>query len=196
MRIIQICGKAPTHEPIPAVRGAERWIIGSAFEDHLGADVARVFDVHPFAWIYARRPEAWAWYRTQPVPVYLTDAHDDVPASVRYPRESLLRHFGFRASRALSSSVDQMMALALIEHPAQIRLDGVRLNSVEEWVCQRECLAYWIGRAEAMGIDIVTDDEAALVTPETIYGYDDKTGADRVPGQFKVVYGVPGGAVA
>ncbi len=192
MRIIQMCGKAPTADGIPTVAGAERWVIGSAYAEQPDVAVSRLFDVHPPAWLLARRPEAWMAYALAGVPVYLAAPHPGIPFGVVFSFDAVRERFGRRASRAFSSSVDHMMAQALLEGCDQIRLDGVRLDSVEEWVLQRECLAYWIARAEGMGIEVATDDEAALVTPETVYGTDEKTGAERMPGRLKVVYGCPG----
>lgn len=189
---VQICGKAPTPLGIPAVVGAERWIIGSSYPEHVVWD--RVFDVHPFEWIHARRPDAWAWYRQQTTPIYLLAAVPEIASSVAYPRDLVGQRLGARALTAFSSSIDHMMALALIEGFTTIRLDGVRMNSVEEWHGQRECLAYWIGKAEGRGVEVITDPEAALCTPETVYGFEERTGAIRSPGAPVIIYGVPGAA--
>lgn len=191
-RIVQLCGKAPTPMGIPSVAGAERWIIGSTYQDHLTWD--RAFDVHPFDWIHRRRPDAWAWYTEQEKPIYLLDAVDEIPSSVLYPRDAIAVAFGPRAWTAFSSSCDHMLALAILEGYDVIRLDGVRMNSVEEWHGQRECLAYWIGVAEGRGIDVITDAEAALCVPERVYGFDEPTGAIRSPGAPVIVYGMPGAA--
>ena len=191
-RIIQIVGKAPTPDGVPVLAGTERWIIGSAAPDLWHVPYARIFDVHPVGFIQDRRPDLWAWYGQQTEPVYLVEWSPEIPASVRYPREAITDRFGPTAGRAFSSSVDHMMALALYEGVDLIRLDGVRMNSMEEWHTQRECLAYWIGVARGMGVDVITDPEAALVTPAIVYGFDERTGADRAPGQPVMVYGVPG----
>lgn len=189
-KTVQICGKAPTPLGIPAVVGAERWIIGSSYDEHVTWD--RAFDVHPFAWIHDRRPQAWTWYQQQTQPIYLVVAVPEIPSSRTFPRAAIRAAFGARAVNAFSSSVDHMIALALLEGFETIRLDGVRMNSVEEWHGQRECLAYWIGKAEWLGVEVITDPEAALCTPERVYGFDEPTGAVRSPGAPVIVYGVPG----
>lgn len=198
-KVLQICGRAPAALLVPPdLPGAERWIIGSAYHEHVGTAYTRVFDVHPLEpadhhkGILALRPDAWAWYGQQDRPVYLIDRHPAVPASVRYPRECIGDTFGVRAACALSSTVDQMLALALVEGFTEIHLCGVRMISVEEWVTQRECLAYWIGRAESLGVEVITDPVAALCSPERVYGWGDPTGAVRAPGAPVIVYGVPG----
>jgi hypothetical protein len=190
MRVVQLCGRAPNSLPIPEIPGAERWVLGAAHGDYATYD--RVFDVHPVAWIQQRRPDAWAWYATQDKPVYLLDRHPDIPTSVRYPLESL-QIYGSRGACALSSSIDHMMALAILEGFEDIRLQGIRMIGLEEWVTQRECLAYWIGRAEGMGIAVETDPLSSLCTPETLYGFSMPTGARRAPGQPVLVFGVPQG---
>lgn len=197
--VLQICGRAPAaHLVPPDLPGAERWIIGSAYHEHVGTAYTRVFDVHPLEptehhkGIFALRPDAWQWYGQQDKPVYLIEKHWDVPTSVTYPRDALLQ-FGARGACAISSTVDQMLALALAEHTfTEIHLCGVRMNSIEEWVLQRECLGYWIGRCDERGIDLITDPVASLCAPERVYGFGDPTGARRAPGQPVLVYGMPG----
>lgn len=196
-KLVQLCGRAPSAWMVPVdIPGAERWIIGSAYREHVGTNYTRVFDVHPLTkaehheGILNLRPDAFAWYGTQDRPVYFI-AHDDrVPQSIPYPRAALAQ-FGVRGACALSSTVDHMMALALLEGFDEIHLCGVRLNSIEEWVTQRECLSYWIGRAEGMGVVVETDPLAALCAPEVVYGFGDRTGAVRAPGKPMLVYGVP-----
>jgi hypothetical protein len=197
-KVVQLCGRAPASHLVPPDIGADRWIIGSAYHEHVGTPYTRVFDVHPLETtdhhkgIWALRPDCWAWYGQQDRPVYLIDAHPDVPASVAYPRRLLYDAFGVRGANALSSTIDHMMALALIEGYDEIHLCGVRMNSIEEWVLQRECLGYWIGRAEGLGVTVETDPLAALCVPERLYGFGDRTGAVRAPGQPVVVFGMPG----
>lgn len=193
VRIVQMCGKAPTPAGIPQIVGAERWVIGSAYPD-IPQPFDRIFDVHPWAFIAARRPEAWAWYQTLTCQVYLRDREIGIPGA-QYPRDEIAAQFGARANKAFSSSIDQMMALALWEGVDQIHLSGVWMLSLEEWVLQRECLGYWIGQAEARGVEVFTDPEAALCTPEVVYGFDERTGAVRAPGQFVMIHGMPGAEV-
>lgn len=200
--VLQLCGRAPAARLVPPdLPGAERWIIGSAYHEHVGTRYTRVFDVHPLTptdhhrGIWALRPDAWAWYGQQDKPVYLIEAHPDVPTSVAYPRAAVAERFGIRGGCAMSSTVDHMMALALLEGFTEIHLCGIRLTSVEEWVTQRECLAYWIGRAEGMGVEVHTDPVAALCAPERLYGWGDPTGAVRAPGTPVLVYGMPGATV-
>lgn len=197
-KVLQLCGRAPAvHLVPPDLRGAERWIIGSAYHEHVGTAYTRVFDVHPIEpedhhrGIRALRPDALAWYGQQDRPVYLREVTPEVPTSVAYPRAALLQ-FGARGACALSSSIDHMIALALVEGFTEIHLCGVRMTSMEEWVTQRECLAYWIGRCDERGVRLETDPVAALCAPEVIYGFGDRTGAVRAPGHPVIVFGVPG----
>lgn len=174
----------------PDIDGAERWIIGSAYHEHVGTAYTRVFDVHAFDFIQSRRMDAWAFYASQDKPVYLIERTPEIPSSVTYPRRAL-DAFGPRGTNAISSTVDHMMALALLEGFTDIHLCGVRLISIEEWVSQRECLAYWIGRCDERGVNLITDPVAALCTPEVVYGFGEKTGARRAPGQPVIVQGMP-----
>lgn len=198
-RILQICGRAPSARQVPPdLPNAERWIIGACYREHVGTRYDAVFDVHPLEpteWhpgILALRPDAWAWYGAQDTPVYLIAPHADVPSSRAYPRSLIGERFGDRAACAISSSVDQMLALGLLRGFAEIHLCGIRMISVEEWVTQRECLAYWIGLAEGLGVVVHTDPVAALCAPERVYGWGDPTGAVRAPGQPALVLAMSG----
>lgn len=195
MKAVQLCGLAPYIYDEALVRdGVERWILGAGYERLQQWRWDRAFDVHPLTHILEHRAGAWAWYRQQSRPVYLLEAHPDVPTSLGYPREEVRRRLGPRGANALSSSIDQMMALALVEGYDTIYLDGVRLISVWEWVLQRECLAYWIGRAESMGVTVFTDHDSALCVPEVVYGFGEQTGVRRAPGTPIPIMGVPGQA--
>lgn len=201
-KIVQLCGRAPAANQLPPDIGAERWIIGSSYPEHIGTAYTRVFDVHPIdetehhPGILKARPDAWAWYGQQDKTVYLIDHDPRVWSSLAYPLAKIQAYFGPRGACAFSSTVDHMMALAIYEGFEEIHLCGVRLNSVEEWVLQRECLAYWIGVAEGHGIHVETDPVAALCAPERVYGYFYPTGARRAPGKPVLVYGRPGDGVA
>lgn len=196
-RVVHLCGLHPSVADMQAMPGSEVWILGASYARQGSGPWTRAFDVHPLhltdhhAGILRCRPEAWAWYQHQTKPIYLLDTHPDVPASVAYPRAALAERFGVRADRAFASSIDHMMALALFEGVDEIRIEGVRMHGVGEWYTQRETLAYWIGRAEGMGVPVLTDPLAWLCEPEQVYGFGDVTGAQRAPG-CAVVYGAPG----
>ena len=187
-KIVQLCGRAPVVARPPDL-GCERWIVGAAFDEHMGTAYTRVFDVHDPDWIRQRRPDALAWYASQDRPVYLREPMDEVAHAEIYPRARINDIVGNRGACAISSSIDQMMALAYCEGFDEIHLCGVRLISVEEWLTQRECLAYWIGRCEASGIEVETDPVSALCAPEVLYGFNEPTGARRAPGQPVLVLG-------
>lgn len=195
-RVVHLCGIHPDIADTSAMSG-EVWILGAAYQRQGAGPWDRVFDVHPIEQtdhhpgILAARPGAWAWYQQQAKPVYLLDAHPDVPASVAYPRAAIVRRFGARAATAFASSIDHMLALALAEGVDELHLEGVRMHGIGEWYTQRETLGYWIGRAEGMGVTVVTDPLAWLCQPERVYGFGDVTGAQRAPA-CTTVHGAPG----
>lgn len=177
MRVIQLCGTAPRVSDISDIPGAERWILGAAYQTQGQGAWDRCFDVHQTSHIQAKRLGALAWYAAQTKPVYMLE--QSVRNAQIYPRLEVAEHFGPRGASAISSSIDHMMALALYEGCGQIRLDGIRMIEADEWHTQRETLAYWIGRAEGLGVDVITDPLSALAVPELVYGYEEPTGACR-----------------
>lgn len=183
MKEVQICGSAPLVTAVPVIEGAERWILGAAYQQQGEGPWTRAFDVHQRWHIGTRRPHAIAWYAQQTKPIYLLEPLAEVPQGILCQRAEIVEAFGVRAGSALSSSIDWMIPRALLDGFERIHLVGIRMLTVWEWETQRECLAYWIGKAEGLGVEVITDPLAALCTPERIYGSDEPTGAVREPGK-------------
>ena len=165
----------------PAAGAAERWGIndlpvqldeGWHFD---GWD--RWFDRHTKAHIVKHRPEAWAWYRAQDGrrPIYLLEpgAAAEVPGGVVYPTETVQDWFswGGQPEEFFTSSVDWMIALALLEGFERIELYGVDLWAApHERGKQRNGAHYWIGMARGRGADVVIPDSSSLCKTERMYG--------------------------
>ena len=139
-------------------------------------DWDRWFDIHPrdpephHRGIFAKRPEAWDWYRRQPVgrPIYLRDTHPDVPASVAFPRswvEEILR------STRFTVSVDWLIGLAICEGFERIVLNGIGTRLEPDYQYAHQGILYWLGRAEGMGIEVVIEGPSCYAMPTTVYGY-------------------------
>ncbi|OFW37656.1 MAG: hypothetical protein A3J29_06175 [Acidobacteria bacterium RIFCSPLOWO2_12_FULL_67_14b] len=179
MRTVAILGKARSVSAVAA--GAERWGINDlpVHRDEGWAFDAwdRWFDRHTRAHILKHRPEAWAWYRAQDGrrPIYLLEpeAAAEVPGGVVYPTETVQDWFawGGQPEEFFTSSVDWMIALALLEGVARIELQGVDFWAAShERGVQRTGAHYWIGRARGLGCDIVIPAASSLCKIERTYG--------------------------
>lgn len=169
MKTVQILGKGrgigPSFDP-----GIERWGINDlAFLRYSGkfTDWSRWFDLHPPDYIQTRRPLAWEWYKQQDKPIYMFDKHQDILASIQYPKDLISNHF---RTKRFGSSFDWMCALAIFEKFERIEICWCRMNQTSEHQHQTPTANYWIGQAEARGIEIKIHGDSALHPPEKLYG--------------------------
>lgn len=145
-------------------------------------DWDRWFDVHPVQptdyhrGILAKRPEAWDWYRRQPVgrPIYLLEPHLEVPASVAFPRQQVQGAF---QSTRFTVSVDWLIGLALLEGFQRIVLNGIGTRFEPDFQFAHQGILYWIGFAEGRGVEVVVEGPSCYATPDKVYGYE--AGAPR-----------------
>lgn len=140
-------------------------------------DWDRWFDIHPVEstdyhrGILAKRPEAWAWYCRQPVgrPIYLTEPHPDVPASVAFPRQMVQDTL---QTTRFTVSVDWMIGLALCEGFRRIVLNGIGTRFEPDYQYAHKGIAYWIGRAEGAGVELIVEGPSCYASPEQVYGFE------------------------
>lgn len=103
------------------------------------------------------------------IPVYMQEVHPDIPTSVKYPLDEILKKFNRDYFR---SSVDYMIALALYEGFEVIEVYGVNMAADDEYAYQKPSASYWLGRAEGMGVKIYLPDECDLLKGYFRYAYD------------------------
>ena len=99
-------------------------------------------------------------------PVYMQRHYDDVPSSVPYPLEKVLKRF----RPYLTSSFSFMAALAIVEGFEEIGVFGVDVAD-EEWGSQRPSLEYLLGYAEGAGVKVTVPKESSLLRAPFLYGY-------------------------
>ena len=138
----------------------------------------RYFDLH--------RKECWTksnnkgeaylkWLASNPVPIYMQERFPEVPASVRYPLEQIVAECRFPY---LTSHAAYMIALALMEGVTHLGFFGVNYGKSTaigadcEYGTQRGGTEYWMGRAEALGVQLVIPAGCTLLAePKELYGY-------------------------
>ena len=104
-------------------------------------------------------------------PVYMQRPVKEVPASVAYPKDRMLKYFG---RYFFTSSLAWMMALAITRdpQPKEIGIWGVDMATTEEWGEQRPGCQYFLEIARAAGIKVTLPPESLLNQPPPLYGYD------------------------
>lgn len=111
------------------------------------------------------------WLQTTEIPVYMQEVHADIPASVKYPLEEMMRKFN---TRMFGSTVDYEMALALSEGYKEIHIYGVDMAVNAEYHEQRPSLYFWLGIALGMGVKIFLPESCDLLKGYFMYGYEEK----------------------
>lgn len=132
------------------------------------------FDLHP--------PELWRdpkkkfwdtnyldWLKFNHMPIYMQDRYPDVPASIKYPFETMIMEFprGYMTNTAC-----YMIALALMQGVTHLGFFGVQYSSESEYGPQRGSMEYWMGLAEGRGVHLcIPPGNDLLNRPSLLYGY-------------------------
>lgn len=164
------------------------------------------FETHgPNIWQWAiRRPDKHIeWLKAFPGPIFMHEAHPDIPNSITYPLAEVaadvmpgnvyrwlmqdgagspgkLNPDGSRVLEPqrenpyLTSSIAFQIALAIYERFEQIEIYGVDLNTGGEYAWQKPGVEYLLGIAAQRGITVVIPDDAALLKGK-LYGRGFKT---------------------
>ena len=136
----------------------------------------RWFEMHsPEFTADVRDPEYIPFLKTCPVPIYMIDAYDEYPTSVRFPIEDAIK---FAGRDYFTSSVAFMLAIAGLEKFQEIHLYGINLAIGEEYTYEKPCAEWWLGKLEAMGAKIYIPHASSLLKQYRRYGYF----VDRAPG--------------
>ena len=112
-------------------------------------------------------------------PIYMQEHYTDVPSSVKYPKEEIVKKLLPHIWRDVNGDIEQVenftsstayaLALALYLGKKKIELSGIELTSDTEYVRQRPGVYFWLGIAAGMGVDVVL--HSPLLMNERPYGY-------------------------
>jgi hypothetical protein len=123
--------------------------------------------------------------RPHEYPIYMQEHYDDVPSSVKYPLEEVVRTLLPNIRREVNGQVEQVrhftsstayaIALALYldaigeKQVEQIELYGIEMSSDTEYVRQRDGVTFWLGIALGRGKQVVT--HSPIFLNGKLYGY-------------------------
>jgi hypothetical protein len=109
----------------------------------------------------------------------MQDHYEDVPSSIKYPKEEIVRMLLPNIWRDVNGKIDQVenftsstayaLALAIYKGFTRIELAGIEMASDTEYVRQRPGVLFWIGVAVGRGIDVVL--HSPLMMNDKPYGY-------------------------
>jgi hypothetical protein len=132
----------------------------------------RWFQLHPrFSFEKEHRFDHKGWLE-QPhdFPIYMQQEYDGIPMAVRYPlkaiQDKLLTGIWKgeeQIKKLFGSSFVYAIALALYEGVYdRIEVYGIELVLEGEWAYQRESMAFWVGLAAGMGVEVWMPQECHL----------------------------------
>ncbi len=159
MRAVRIVGLAPSARGASKDAPEEMW--GLPW-DPMYPRYTRLFEMHDRC-LFEKRGQGYVdqLVHEEYVPIYMHQCHDDMPAAVPYPFQSVISQCG----DYFNSSIAYMLALAIAEHFERIEIYGVDNAAGEEWEKERACNEYLIGQAVGRGIDVWIHPDSSLLKP-------------------------------
>ena len=151
-------GDAPFNDP-----EWEIWGVNDGWSFVPSGTATRWFDMHSpdiYEWGFRRSKGHLEWLRQFPGQVYFHEARDDIPNSVRYPIEDVIRNI---KAPYLTSSIAYMQGLALLLGFKTIGIWGVDMGHDSEYADQRPCCELLLGIALARGIEIMLPEASPLM---------------------------------
>ena len=160
---------APYHDPSWTI-----WSCSPGARPHLGRKPDVHFEIHPYDYTNTdwNSPDYTKFMAEMTGPVYMLEKMPHIPASVAYPKDEVMRHYGPPAVFFYTSSLSWMFALAIMQQPEEIGLWGVDMSASEEiYSGQRAGCHYWIGKAWEAGIKVTVPPQSDLMRPPALYGF-------------------------
>ncbi len=141
--------------------------------------VSAWFQLHP-KWSFTKdeRHKHWEWLQKEhPFPIYMQMVFDDVPSSVKYPLLEIQKLINiergeFPIKKIFSSTFNYQIALAIYQGFERIEIFGIELLLEGEYTHQREAMAYWLGKADGMGVEVWLPEQCSLLV-QPLYAYDE-----------------------
>lgn len=114
--------------------------------------------------------ERWLEQR-HPFPIFMLEAAAEFPSAVRFPIEEVCAAVG---RDYFTSTIAYALGFCLMQPDvAEVGLWGIDLAHKTEYIEQRPCAEYLLGRLEASGVLVTVADRSALLTQRFRYGYEE-----------------------
>lgn len=149
MKEVHIIGTGPGLVAYDWPEGVEKWSVGSAANAFITA---------------GKKIDTYFCLHTGQATI---KDHNSICLS-DYPIMDIIKYF---SSRYFTNSIGYMIAYAIFKGYERIVLIGIDMEVKSEYEFERPCVAYWIGQADARGIEVVTQN--GFCDPIFLYGYND-----------------------
>jgi hypothetical protein len=181
--------QAPWDNPEWTVEnGCEIWGINELYlvQQYLKAKnkATRWMDIHDRrdGDISLRDPNNVQWMKDSPIPLYMQEHYDDIPNSVAYPREEMIRHY---RTNYFTNSISYQLAVAGTEGRdedgkvidpdkafGEVHVYGVDMSQDSEYGYQRPSCEYFIGFLRGRGIKVYIPPQSDLLKTPYMYGFE------------------------
>jgi hypothetical protein len=142
----------------------DMWAVASAIGHPDLKRVDRVLELH--------EPDNWKLrvdeINKAKIPVWMWKHYDEIPLSEKFPIDEVLGKF----RRYFTNSISFLIAEAIREGYTDIALFGVHMATVGEYSSQRPSCEYFLGYAEAKGINLWIPDGADILKAARMYGFE------------------------
>ncbi len=110
------------------------------------------------------------WLQEAPMPVLMQEEFPEIPNSIKYPKDEIMLKY----RPYFKSTFAWMITLAMELEYEEIYLYGVHVSAKSEYAYQKPNTEYFLGMAEAKGIDVFVPNEADILRAGKLYGYEDE----------------------
>ncbi len=161
VRAVRLYGCAPGVEDAPApYPGEEVWCINNPWAQRrqrgprVLTEWTHWFNFHTFRHQVLCYPRGVAYLMRKDGtrPVYMQEVNKDIPGSVTFPKDALLKYFGHRY---FTCSAAWQMAFAIYIGMQWMEIWGHRMSAAGEHAGQRAGFLFWVGEARRRGIEVV-----------------------------------------
>ncbi len=178
---VAIVGFTPTRSQAPfSDPEYEVWGENALFVHRDVPRCSRWFDLHAPEIIDERRLK---FYTQIDVPVFLQDARDDVPGSVKFPKHQIEAYVAGLAPGSANklgdyqtNSISWMIAFAMWEGFTTIDVYGVDMSQQTEYFDQKSNVEYFLGMCRGLGIEVNLPETSDLLKATHQYGFGSDNG--------------------
>lgn len=164
--------KAPYNNP-----EWEIWVLNEYFTilPNEGANnITRWFEIHQRDTVLnsSRSNDYIDKLKASKVPIMMCEKYDDIPMSVAYPLDDIIKALG---TDYFTNSISYMVAQAVYENYDEIAIYGVDMAQDEEYAKERPSVEYFVGFARAKGIPVYIPPESDICKVPFYYGFQEQS---------------------
>lgn len=172
---VAVCGFSPTTKTLAPYtdQSFDIWGCNELWQGVPRLDV--LFEVHdrsfPEYVVSFRNQKHMEWLKKATIPILMVKHYDDIPMSIPYPINDILKTFG----GFFNNTISYMVALAIKLKYKEIHLYGVDMSHPTEWD-QRASVCLLIGMAQGMFMTqgwpkVVIPPESLILKSPFLYGF-------------------------